>query len=431
MKSDRWLYRSDGQEFGPVPFDVIAQLAKSGVLTPRDDVCREGSPWEPAGEIVGLFEDSRPAEISDSAAPAADIAAPDFADVLQSAPEVDIVPATEFDDVLRFAPVAEMAAQQTRPATADLQRDLEFYCRIAGVEVGPLTLGALQSWIEQGRLSASDELRPSGSGTWLPASTVEHLRFPPPADRKNAAKATPRNGSLQEIESLALDILSQSDVEASGGRTARTGAVEKSTAPDAGSLRPQLERPAPRSAAALQPLMAAALSEQRPAKTRPPRRRPELGLPSSPLVYTLAALIVFAMAVKLWPDGGGALHGRVLVDGKALPVGSISFVSGTAPSAESSFTAVILEGSYAISDRSEIAAGPYEVVVTVGSPLGEPPPEIADDAFFAPLNGGRFSQTSVSPDPDSRVLDFSLSAADAQWPAQGEGPEGQDIHRLQ
>lgn len=423
MKSDRWLYRSDGDEFGPVPFDVILQLARSGSLNRRDEVCREGGPWGLAGDIVGLFDEPESAAQNHVPSPDADW---QFEDVLQSAPDADAAPGGEFDDVLRFAPAVDGTPVQTTAASVESEVSASgFLCRIAGAEVGPLTLDALRSWAAQGRLSAGDEVRPVDGELWLPAGDIDGLRFNPSRPRASAAGELRRAGSPQDLESLALDVLSTPETSRRPG----SRDLEGSTADACSSASAQnyrLSRPA----AALRPLMAAALADE-PRSRRSPRRMSELGLPSSPVVYALAAVIVLAAAVKLWPENGGALRGRVLVDGKPVPIGSIGFVSGGAPNTETSFAAVILQGAYEIADRTSLPAESYNVVVTIGTPLGEPPPEIAEDSLFAPLNGGRFSQTNVSPDPDSRVLDFSFSAADAQWPAQGEGPQGQDILRLQ
>lgn len=431
---DRWLYRSSGEEFGPVPFEVIAELARSGLISPEDEVCREGAGWHAAGEIVGLFEETVSSESLSSGSTLASALDSQFDDILQSAPAVELSFDAAFDDVLRFAPAIDRRDGSSRRGRSRIDAPTaarEFYCRIAGVEFGPLPLSALQHWAALGRLSGEDELRSTAADDWVAATNVAELKFHQTAYAPNGSQA-PRTGADRDlVESLIDEVLIEPPAAGIGikSETKEFGALAERSiempsprpASDRGSARPAL--------ASLMRTLEKPQSEKKSRTARRTTRTPAIGLPSSPLLYTLVALVVVLAVVKLWPEAGGSVRGRVLVDGKPVPVGSISFRPADS-TAGPSFTAALVNGSYAVADRVELGTHQYQVIVTIGSPLGEPPPEIADDPTFAPLNGGRFKQTIVAQGQSENTFDFSLSTADAQWPAEGEGPAGQEIHRL-
>jgi len=57
-QQQQWFFSTGGERFGPVGFDYLLELAKSGRLDPRNDMVWTTtlSDWEPAGEVEGLFE---------------------------------------------------------------------------------------------------------------------------------------------------------------------------------------------------------------------------------------------------------------------------------------------------------------------------------------------------------------------------------------
>jgi uncharacterized RDD family membrane protein YckC len=56
MHNDTWFYARDNQQLGPVSFEALATLARSGALTPNDLVWHEGmTEWAPAGTVSDLF----------------------------------------------------------------------------------------------------------------------------------------------------------------------------------------------------------------------------------------------------------------------------------------------------------------------------------------------------------------------------------------
>jgi hypothetical protein len=70
-----WFYAKGGQQSGPVEFNQLVQLARSGALDPQKDLVWTDTmkDWQPAGSVEGLFNQSpATAEMS----PAADAANP-------------------------------------------------------------------------------------------------------------------------------------------------------------------------------------------------------------------------------------------------------------------------------------------------------------------------------------------------------------------
>lgn len=57
-KGGEWFYSKQGQQQGPVTFEELVVLAKSGELDPRADLVwgPKMQNWEPSGEVKGLFE---------------------------------------------------------------------------------------------------------------------------------------------------------------------------------------------------------------------------------------------------------------------------------------------------------------------------------------------------------------------------------------
>ena len=56
----QWFYRCEDVVYGPIPPDVLKQLAQAGVITPDTRVKRaDFDKWVRAGRVVGLFAEAR------------------------------------------------------------------------------------------------------------------------------------------------------------------------------------------------------------------------------------------------------------------------------------------------------------------------------------------------------------------------------------
>lgn len=52
-----WFYAKDGQQSGPMTFEQLVALARSGELTGRDVVWNANMQnWTPAGQVPGIFD---------------------------------------------------------------------------------------------------------------------------------------------------------------------------------------------------------------------------------------------------------------------------------------------------------------------------------------------------------------------------------------
>ena len=54
--AEQWYYAKGSQQAGPVGFEQLVELARTGQVGPTDLVWRDGMPnWEPAGQVPGLL----------------------------------------------------------------------------------------------------------------------------------------------------------------------------------------------------------------------------------------------------------------------------------------------------------------------------------------------------------------------------------------
>ncbi len=151
---EMWRYQSLGEEFGPVPTDVLEDLLRSGTLSPADLVCREGEPWRPAKECPELQAALR------SHAPLPD----EDQDLLrllnQVGGERSSVPTATGDTTVRQSPSAQ-----------------QWFTEILGQELGPLDWEELTAMVARGELSPTDRVRRGPSGEWYRADDIVGL-FP-------------------------------------------------------------------------------------------------------------------------------------------------------------------------------------------------------------------------------------------------------------
>ena len=185
--SNSWFYGSAGNENGPVSFDELFELARSGVLQPSNSLRNgQNSDWVPADSIVGLF-------------PASEATA-----VATSDPEE----ITSLDD-LDFQIVSDKAIkpkptdnsnQIKLPATEP--SNTEWFYRSGSIELGPLEFEEIAELAKSGTVGRDDYYREGTEGAWRLGEDVVQLLeyFEPiveesPATEPTPIVASPRNSS--------------------------------------------------------------------------------------------------------------------------------------------------------------------------------------------------------------------------------------------
>ncbi|WP_397569484.1 GYF domain-containing protein [Schlesneria sp. T3-172] len=169
--SQGWYYKLFGNEFGPVSFDELIELAKNQTLSVNDDVrFGEGGVWRRAGSIGKLmahlpFQDPKKSfSVTLDQRPAASRKA------RASVPEVPQVVEDE-TEVFDTAPEETETVVETKPVVED-----KWWCTIRGKEYGPVPLSKLMEWVANGRLVREDFVR-QGFNAYVVAGELPGL-FP-------------------------------------------------------------------------------------------------------------------------------------------------------------------------------------------------------------------------------------------------------------
>ncbi|MFO1092599.1 MAG: DUF4339 domain-containing protein [Planctomycetaceae bacterium] len=194
--SDACYCRTRTEELGPMSFERLAGLARTGRLGRRDQV-RIGAQanWVEARSVAGLFEEPKKAAPQSSRAatePAPQADQPvesldDFqvvADPTAGKPPArreEFVPAARMEDDVRLvpaplvspsSPAADVANEPEVPNTL-----AQWHCRVLGQEVGPIGWSDLRELVESRQLGPNDRVRKENSIAWVPAATIDDL-FP-------------------------------------------------------------------------------------------------------------------------------------------------------------------------------------------------------------------------------------------------------------
>ena len=132
--SGQWFYRMFGEEFGPVPFEKLKDLAESGTIHGSDEVRSESANgWILASTVDGLGLD---------------------------ASQHDTMTAT----------MSSTDFEMSTRSSGD-----EWYCLVAGAELGPLSFDELLKFAEHEQLSADDQVRLGATGKWRRAGSIGRL----------------------------------------------------------------------------------------------------------------------------------------------------------------------------------------------------------------------------------------------------------------
>ena len=158
-----WYYKLFGDEFGPVSFEELVELAKSHSLSVNDDVrFGESGAWRRAGSIGKLmahlpFQAAKNAfsvPVEQRPKPARKVAPP--------APQVPQPPQDDFDLPLTI-PLQEVSEplQEEEEPVVEPKSIVEdrWWCTIRGKEYGPVPLSKLIEWVANGRLMRDDYVR--------------------------------------------------------------------------------------------------------------------------------------------------------------------------------------------------------------------------------------------------------------------------------
>lgn len=157
---DSWYYKAFGEEFGPLAFDQLADLAKSHTLSSMDEVrYGENGEWCFAGSIKKI------ADLMGSKVDAPPI------------PAVSPLPASN-----------TVVSSRSQPSKVDDRTDeispvknIVWYYKIFGIEYGPVTFEQLIELAKTHTLYKNDEVRFIEIGPWLSAGSLGQLNAHLPA----------------------------------------------------------------------------------------------------------------------------------------------------------------------------------------------------------------------------------------------------------
>jgi len=186
-----WFCQTLGQELGPMSFEELMQLAENGTLQADDMVRRKSDGnWKPAADVPELsaaLATSAPVEPS----PQGSVTRPrssfgknqflkDNAEAKTAAGPPSPQVAVAGNRGTASSPPAPTAApssddEQSSENASDGDSPDHWYCRIDGVEHGPLAFEELQAMAKHGRLERWHGLKMSEKGDWIPAATIPEL----------------------------------------------------------------------------------------------------------------------------------------------------------------------------------------------------------------------------------------------------------------
>ena len=135
--SDQWFYRMFGEDFGPVPFEKLREMADQGTVGASDEVRSANSNrWVRAGSVEGLGLGSLDGGTAVATAGDSDTA-------------IDV---------------------STNRAGLD-----DWYCMVHGHELGPLSFEELVKFAEHDNVSADDEVKLGANGKWRRVGSIGRL----------------------------------------------------------------------------------------------------------------------------------------------------------------------------------------------------------------------------------------------------------------
>ena len=215
-----WFYKLLGEETGPVTFSAMRELVRDGHLAPQDEVRTSTTRWMRADQIPelshpGAIEEPELATDMDLDRLMAQISTePMLVSVKRQAQRAAVAAATtpeaewyykllgqemgptshaeilqqiqagtlQGSDPIRLGrkgpwqPLEQ--APQFAESVARTQPQPEWYCRVLGQELGPMTFDELQHMAQSGSLHKDDAVRHGAAEPWTPADRTRGLLFP-------------------------------------------------------------------------------------------------------------------------------------------------------------------------------------------------------------------------------------------------------------
>lgn len=235
--AEGWYYERLGQELGPMPVEALVRLAEEGMLGSTDKVRSADGEWMSASDVPEIAT-TLMLRVAPTAEAEPEPPADDTSETKSNRrrrqkrktedpkkhdePVDEHQPSTAEAEPSEEAPVAgedqkpvegeSEAEPETRPGESDAKQDTlnaepdtqsedevepepaadRWFCRIDGVEHGPLTFAELTSMATRGRLKRPHEIREGDEGDWIAADLKPDLFVnepPPPAPVEVAPSA--------------------------------------------------------------------------------------------------------------------------------------------------------------------------------------------------------------------------------------------------
>lgn len=175
-----WYFQSLGQEFGPVPFSELLEMAGRGEVGPDDSVRKgETGQWVPAGLIDGLFPDATGQEDDDVFAVSADVLPTVNASSTSTGSRPGQSPSASWA-AASGAPVAQQPVGGQQYTSGHAAVDQGWYFYLNDQEIGPVGITDLQGYASTGQISPEVYVKYGASGDWVLASQVPQLYAPAP-----------------------------------------------------------------------------------------------------------------------------------------------------------------------------------------------------------------------------------------------------------
>lgn len=280
--ADEWYYESFGTEQGPVEFTRLLELVSKKQLVPTDRV-RQGADavWQPAREVAALFPNSSAStdtleslESLDELTFTAETAPPENSDVVTSFDDLNIEltddsalrdddVVSSFDDMQIELVDAAASEPASAPSSGD---DDQWFCQIAGFQLGPMPEHELKLLAKKGEIGPQTMVRSITESQWAPA--VKHTSVFQPSDfpTLQPGVAAPARNRKQLAKSLAA-------AKAANGETTKKRG--KKPRPTRKNLKVNLREESGKSATLNVPVQPVDEVEQVPPPSEPEPPKPE------------------------------------------------------------------------------------------------------------------------------------------------------------